>query len=57
VARVNRLLHGVEDFQIERGNTLRNPVFTDPATDGTAVVLPKGALFRGGIEGKIRRHL
>lgn len=116
VARMNLLLHGVEDFQIERGDTLRNPVFTDPSTDSLAtfdvvlanppfslekwgrevwendpwgrafaglptdssgdfawvqhmvqslaqgkgrmaVVLPQGALFRGGIEGKIRRHL
>jgi len=116
VARMNLLLHGVEDFQIERGDTLRNPIFTDPATGGLAtfdivianppfslekwgrevwesdpwgrafaglptdksgdfawvqhmvksmaprtggmaVVLPQGALFRGGIEGQIRQHL
>ena len=116
VARMNLLLHGLEDFQIERGDTLRNPVFTDPSTGGLAtfdivlanppfslekwgrevwendpwgrafagvptdssgdfawvqhmvksmaaqhgsmaVVLPQGALFRGGIEGKIRQHL
>ena len=116
VARMNLLLHGVEDFQIERGDTLRNPVFTDPSTGGLAafdvvianppfslknwgrevwesdpwgrafaglptdksgdfawvqhmvksmadrhgrmaVVLPQGALFRGGIEGKVRKHL
>ena len=31
VARMNLLLHGIEDFAIERGDTLRNPVFTDPA--------------------------
>ena len=36
VARMNLLLHGVEDFQIERGDTLRNPVFTDPSTGGLA---------------------
>ncbi len=36
VARMNLLLHGVEDFQIERGHTLRNPIFTDPATGGLA---------------------
>ncbi len=29
VARMNLLLHGVEDFRIERGDTLRSPVFTD----------------------------
>ena len=116
VARMNLLLHGLEDFQIERGDTLRNPVFTDPSTGGLAtfdivlanppfslekwgrevweldpwgrafagvptdssgdfawvqhmvksmaaphgsmaVVLPQGALFRGGIEGRIRQHL
>jgi type I restriction enzyme M protein len=116
VARMNLLLHGIEDFAVERGDTLRNPVFTDPATgklatfdcvianppfsleqwgrevwendpwkrafaglptdssgdfawvqhmvssmaDGSgrmAVVLPQGALFRGGIEGQIRRKL
>ena len=116
VARMNLLLHGVEDFQIERGDTLRSPVFTDPSTGGLAtfdnvianppfslkywgrevwesdpwgrafaglptdksgdfawvqhmvksmadrhgrmaVVLPQGALFRGGVEGKVREHL
>jgi len=116
VARMNLLLHGLEDFQIARGDTLRAPVFTDPATGGIAtfdlvianppfslknwgreiwendpwgrafaglptdksgdfawvqhmitsmapgngrmaVVLPQGALFRGGAEGKIRKHL
>jgi type I restriction enzyme M protein len=115
VARMNLLLHGLEDFSIERGDTLRNPVFTDPAgglatfdcvianppfslegwgreiwendpwgrafaglpTDSSgdfawvqhmvksmafgtgrmAVVLPQGALFRGGVEGQIRRLL
>lgn len=115
VARMNLLLHGLEDFSIERGDTLRAPVFTDPAgglatfdcvianppfslkqwgreiwendpwgraiaglpTDSSgdfawvqhmvksmaegsgrmAVVLPQGALFRGGIEGQIRKYL
>lgn len=116
VARMNLLLHGIEDFAVERGDTLRNPVFTDPATGGLAsfdcvianppfsleqwgreiwendpwgrafaglptdssgdfawvqhmvksmapisgrmaVVLPQGALFRGGVEGQIRRTL
>jgi type I restriction enzyme M protein len=114
-ARMNLFLHEVEDFIIERGDTLRNPVFTantgglaefdvvianppfslekwgrevwetDPwgrafaglPTDSSgdfawvqhmvksmakphgrmAVVLPQGALFRGGIEGQIRRTL
>jgi type I restriction enzyme M protein len=116
VARMNLFLHGIEDFQVERGDTLRNPVFTDPATGGLgtfdvvianppfsleqwgrevwesdpwgrafagiptdssgdfawvqhmvksmaektgrmAVVLPQGALFRGGVEGDIRKKL
>ena len=116
VARMNLLLHGIEDFAIERGDTLRSPVFSDPSTGGLAtfdcvianppfslkqwgreiwendpwgrafaglptdssgdfawvqhmissmaygsgrmaVVLPQGALFRGGVEGKIRRKL
>jgi len=116
VARMNLLLHGMEDFIIERGDTLRNPIFTDASTGGLAtfdcvianppfsleqwgreiwendpwgrafaglptdssgdfawvqhmvksmaetngrmaVVLPQGALFRGGVEGQIRKYL
>ncbi len=116
VARMNLLLHGIEDFIVERGDTLRSPVFTDPSTGGLAtfdcvianppfsleqwgreiwekdpwgrafaglpsdssgdfawvqhmvksmgnvggrmaVVLPQGALFRGGVEGQIRKYL
>jgi type I restriction enzyme M protein len=116
VARMNLLLHGIEDFHVERGDTLRTPAFTDPSTGGIAtfdvvianppfsleqwgrevwetdpwgrafaglptdksgdfawvqhmvksmvpnhgrmaVVLPQGALFRGGVEGAIRQHL
>lgn len=116
VARMNLFLHGIEDFVVERGDTLRNPVFTDShtgslasfdvvlanppfslaqwgreiwesdpwgrafaglPTDGNGdmawvqhmvksmtartgrmgVVLPQGALFRGGIEGQIRKSL
>ena len=116
VARMNLLLHGIEDFVVERGDTLRNPVFSDSSTGGLAtfdlvianppfslkkwgrevwesdpwgrafaglptdnsgdfawvqhmvksmaarhgrmaVVLPQGALFRGGVEGQIRQHL
>lgn len=115
-ARMNLLMHGVEDFTIERGDTLRQPVFTSLDTGGLAqfdvvianppfsleqwgrevwesdpwgrafagiptdksgdfawvqhmvqsmaephgrmaVVLPQGALFRGGIEGQIRQTL
>jgi len=116
VARMNLFLHGIEDFVVERGDTLRAPVFTDPGSGGLAtfdvvvanppfsleqwgreiwesdpwgrafagfptdssgdfawvqhmvksmaartgrmaVVLPQGALFRGGVEGDIRRFL
>jgi type I restriction enzyme M protein len=115
VARMNLFLHGIEDFTVERGDTLRNPVFTSPdgglatfdvvlanppfsleqwgrelwendpwgrafaglPTDSNgdmawvqhmvksmaarrgrmAVVLPQGALFRGGVEAQIRQQL
>jgi type I restriction enzyme M protein len=116
VARMNLLLHGIDDFFIVQGDTLRQPAFYDPATRGLAthdcvlanppfslerwgrdlggndpwgrafaglptessgdyafvqhmvksmapvtgrmaVVLPQGALFRGGVEGQIRRTL
>ncbi|MGB6866123.1 MAG: class I SAM-dependent DNA methyltransferase [Candidatus Aminicenantaceae bacterium] len=36
VARMNLLLHGIEDFAIERGDTLRSPIFTDPSMGGLA---------------------
>ncbi len=115
IARMNLVLHGVEDFRIEQNDTLRDPAFTDtsgalatfdcvianppfslkewgrevweadpwgravfglpPASYGDyawvqqmvasmaegsgrmAVVLPQGALFRKGAEGRIRRAL
>lgn len=114
IARMNLFLHGIEDFRIERGDTLRNPSFFDgdslatfdcvianppfslekwgeeqwvndpfgrnfaglpPSSSGDfawvqhmvtsmaevtgrmAVVLPQGALFRKGAEGRIRRKL
>lgn len=117
VARMNLVLHGIEDFQIVREDTLRSPAFTDPSTGGIAtfdcvianppfslkewgrdvwesdpwgrasyglppegygdyafvqhmiasmaevgnsrmaVVLPQGALFRKGAEGRIREAL
>jgi type I restriction enzyme M protein len=116
IARMNLVLHGIEDFQIVREDTLRNPAFTDSSTGSLAtfdcvianppfslkewgweiweadpwgraafglppdsygdyawvqhmvasmaqlagrmaVVLPQGALFRKGAEGKIRRKL
>lgn len=115
IARMNLLLHGVEDFNVRREDTLRNPAFytgnhlaqfdcvlanppfslkkwgevewaTDkwgrnslggvppksyadwawvqhmitsakPKTGRIAVVLPQGALFRQGAEGRIRSHV
>jgi type I restriction enzyme M protein len=116
VARMNLLLHGIEDFSVVQGDTLRQPAFTDAASGGLAtydcvlanppfsleqwgrelwendpwgrafaglptdnsgdyafvqhmvksmapitgrmaVILPQGALFRGGAEGQIRRKL
>jgi type I restriction enzyme M protein len=36
IARMNLVLHGIEDFQILREDTLRNPAFTDPSTGGLA---------------------
>jgi type I restriction enzyme M protein len=113
IARMNMFLHGIEDFEIVRGDTLRNPAFfsadglktfdcvianppfsltnwgadlwlNDPygrnlagvppqsngdmawvqhmiksmnSTGRMTVVLPHGALFRKGVEGKIRQAL
>jgi type I restriction enzyme M protein len=113
IARMNMFLHGIEDFQIFRGDTLRNPAFfeadglktfdcvianppfslkewgadlwvNDPygrniagvppqgngdmawvqhmiksmnETGRMTVVLPHGALFRKGAEGRIREEL
>ncbi|MHC4089799.1 MAG: type I restriction-modification system subunit M [Planctomycetota bacterium] len=116
IARMNLVLHGIEDFQIMRDDTLRDPAFRDSSTGGIAtfdcvianppfslkewgsevweanpwgrctyglppksygdyawvqhmiasmavpngrmaIVLPQGALFRKGAEGKIRRAI
>lgn len=114
IARINLFLHGVEDFSIVRGDTLRQPAFYEgdrlatfdcvianppfslerwgeevwtndpygrnlaglpprksgdyawvqhmlksmaPRTGRMAVVLPHGALFRMGVEGKIRHKI
>jgi type I restriction enzyme M protein len=114
IARMNLFLHGVEDFEVVRGDTLRDPAFfvgdelatfdcvianppfslqkwgdevwasdrfgrnfagMPPKKSGdfawvehmvksmaaktgrVAVVLPQGALFRGGAEQRIRKHL
>lgn len=114
IAQINLYLHGIEDFKIVRGDTLRQPAFFEgdhlatfdcvianppfslerwgeevwlndpygrnfaglpprtsgdyawvqhmiksmaPKTGRMAVVLPHGALFRMGVEGKIRRQI
>jgi type I restriction enzyme M protein len=114
IARMNLILHGVEDFRVVREDTLRNPAFFTggrlaqfdcvianppfslkkwgreqwesdpyarnrtgippesyadwawvqhmvtsmvPITGRVAVVLPQGALFRGGAEGRIRAKM
>ncbi|NBC70816.1 N-6 DNA methylase [Paenibacillus sacheonensis] len=115
IARMNLLLHGVEDFSIVREDTLRHPAFysgnrlaqfdcvvanppfslknwgetewasdkwarnrlggvppkgyadwawvqhmltsAHPETGRVAVILPQGALFRQGAEGRIRKHI
>jgi type I restriction enzyme M protein len=36
IARMNLVLHGIDDFQIAREDTLRNPGFTDSSTGGLA---------------------
>ncbi len=36
IARMNLVLHGIEDFQIAREDTLRQPAFTDSSTGGLA---------------------
>ena len=35
IARMNLVLHGIEDFQIVREDTLRNPAFTDSAPEAS----------------------
>lgn len=115
IARMNLLLHGIEDFRVVRGDTLRDPAFftgprlsqfdcvianppfslkkwgdekwaadpwgrdrlggvpptgyadwawvqhmltaAAPGSGRVAVVLPQGALFRQGAEGRIRRFV
>ncbi|MBY5367831.1 SAM-dependent DNA methyltransferase [Rhizobium leguminosarum] len=36
IARMNLVLHGIEDFQVAREDTLRTPAFTDSSTGGLA---------------------
>ena len=36
IARMNLVLHGIEDFRVAREDTLRNPALADPSTGGLA---------------------
>ena len=36
IARMNLVLHGIEDFQVAREDTLRSPAFSDSSTGGLA---------------------
>jgi type I restriction enzyme M protein len=53
IARINLLLHGVEDFKIERGDTLRQPAFYEGdqlATFDCVIANPPFSLERWGEE-------
>lgn len=55
IARMNLVLHGIEDFEIAREDTLRNPAFTDAATGGLAtfdcvIANPPFSLKEWGLE-------
>ena len=55
IARMNLVLHGIEDFQIVREDTLRNPAFTDSATGGLStfdcvIANPPFSLKEWGLE-------
>ena len=60
IARMNLLLHGVDDFQIEQNDTLRKPAFTHPndalATFDCVIANPPFSLKEWGREvwGRIR---
>ena len=53
IARINLFLHGIEDFSIERGDTLRDPIFTQQdqlATFDCVIANPPFSLDRWGDE-------
>jgi type I restriction enzyme M protein len=53
IARMNLFLHGIEDFQIVRGDTLRNPAFFDgdrPASFDCVIANPPFSLEKWGEE-------
>lgn len=54
IARMNLFIHGREDFKIERGDTLRNPVFTfrnKLSTFDCVIANPPFSLKRWGFDG------
>jgi type I restriction enzyme M protein len=66
IARMNLVLHGIEDFQVVREDTLRSPAFTDSSTGGLAtfdcvIANPPFSLKEWGRdlweEGRIRQAL
>ena len=38
IARMNMFLHGIEDFRVHRGDTLRNPASTRPMASKRLIV-------------------
>jgi len=53
IARINLFLHGIEDFHVERGDTLRDPVFTQHdqlATFDCVIANPPFSLDKWGDE-------
>ena len=61
IARMNLVLHGIEDFQIVREDTLRSPAFTDSTTGGLAtfdcvIANPPFSLKEWGRESGTRTH-
>jgi type I restriction enzyme M protein len=52
IARMNLVLHGIEDFQIAREDALRSPAFTDSSTGGLATF---DCALRRGSDGRLRQ--
>lgn len=53
IARMNLIIHGLEDFDIERGDTLRNPIFRNRnqlATFDCVIANPPFSLKKWGLE-------
>ena len=52
IARMNLFLHGIEDFKIVRGDTLRNPAFFEG--DHLAKIVQQGQNYRDAHHGRAR---